>query len=49
MSAFRNSNFTDRFPAMNPKGGWSRRDPHGTDDCIMDNGGMPIIKLPVMN
>ena len=26
-SAFRNWNFTDRFPAMNPKRGRSRRDP----------------------
>jgi len=35
---FRNWNFTDRFPAMNPTRGWSRRDPEETDDVFKSSG-----------
>jgi hypothetical protein len=44
---FRNWNFTDRFPAMNPTRGWSRRDPQRPDDAGKRNDGFLILKQPV--
>ena len=45
MAASGKRNFTDRFPAMNPKGGWSRPDPYPPDDIFIDHGGFTIALL----
>jgi hypothetical protein len=47
MSASGKRNPTDRFPAMNPKGGRSRRDPELPDGIFMGNGGLLIPNLPL--
>ena len=47
-AAFRNWNFTDRFPVMNLKGGRSRRHPEQTDIFFMGQGGLLPTNLTVM-
>jgi len=40
-------NFTDRFPAMSPKGGRSHQDPFLPDASFMGNDGFPIRNPPL--